>query len=172
MTYPPPPGQDPYGNPPAGNPYAPQPPATPDPYAVPATPDPYSVPPASGSPYQQPPVSAQPYGQYAYGQQPYPQPASGGTNGMAIASLVLGIAGVLTCCCYGFGALPGLIGAILGHLSMKQIRERNQDGRGLAIAGIATGWAGVALSVGMLALIVIGVVSDPNLLNDIQNGSR
>ncbi len=156
MTYPPPAGHDPFA--PQPDPYA-QPPMAPDPYAPPpVSANPYSTPPTSGSPY------ATPYAAY----QPAAAPA-GVTNGMAIASLVLGIVGVATCCCYGMGALPGLIGAILGHISLKQIKERGQQGRGMAIAGIATGWAAVALTAIMVVLLVIGAINDPNFWNEIQN---
>lgn len=155
MTYPPPAGNDPFA--PQPDPYA-QPPMAPDPYAPPpVSANPYSTPPTSGSPY------ATPYAAYQA------VPAAGVTNGMAIASLVLGIVGIATCCCYGMGALPGLVGAILGHISLKQIKERGQQGRGMAIAGIATGWSAVALTAIMVLLLVIGIINDPNFWNEIQN---
>jgi hypothetical protein len=176
MTYPPPAGNDPFA--PQPDPYAPQPPMAPDPYAAPpvsgnpyssppVSADPYSTPPTSGSPYSPAPPSpyATPYGGYQ------PVAAGGGTNGLAIASLVLGIVGLATCCCYGLGALPGLVGAILGHIGLKQIKERGQQGRGMAIAGIATGWAAVALTAIGVVLLIVGVISDPNFMNEIQNGS-
>jgi uncharacterized protein DUF4190 len=90
---------------------------------------------------------------------------------MAIAALVLGICGVLFACCYGFGGLPGLIGAILGHVSMKQIKERGEAGRGMALAGVITGWSGVAIAIAFWVLIVIVAANDPNFWNDISNGS-
>lgn len=81
---------------------------------------PYSPPP----PYGQQPYGQQPYPPYGqqYPGQGYPQP-SGGTNGLAIASLILAF----------FCALAGLI---CGIIALNQIRDRNQEGRGLAIAGI------------------------------------
>ncbi|GAA1361939.1 DUF4190 domain-containing protein [Catellatospora chokoriensis] len=173
MTYPPPSPDpfnqqpDPYAPPPTPNPYAPQP-VSGDPYAAPpVSADPYAAPAVSGAPY-----SPQPTGAYGVPFTPYAQgPAAPGTNGMAIASMVLGIVGVLLCCCYGIGALPGLIGAVLGHISLKQVKQTGQQGRGMAIAGIATGWSAVALTAIMVVLLIIGVLNDPNFWNEIQSGS-
>jgi hypothetical protein len=61
------------------------------------------------------------------------------TNGLAIASLVLG---VLFCTLVG-----GILSVILGNLALGQIDRSYgaQKGRGLAIAGIVLGWIGIAL---------------------------
>ncbi|QKG24956.1 peptidyl-prolyl cis-trans isomerase [Actinomadura verrucosospora] len=47
------------------------------------------------------------------------------TNGLAIAAFVTGLLG----CC-------GIVGAVLGFISLRQIGDRGGKGRGLAIAGI------------------------------------
>lgn len=52
-----------------------------------------------------------------------------GKKGLAIASLVLGILGVLGCCC--FGGVLGIVGLILGIISITK-----QGKSGMAIAGI------------------------------------
>jgi hypothetical protein len=185
MTYPPPPGTpDPYSSQPdptpqdpfaaqPSNPYAQQPVSPPEPplppVAQPSSPpyaqQPYSAPPTSGSPYVQQPYGA-PYGQQPYG---YAMPPQVKTNGMAVAAMVLGIVGVLLCWCYGGGALPGLIGAILGHVSMKQIKERGEEGRGFALTGIITGWASVALAlIGVLFFVVL-LAADPTFREIFNN---
>ncbi|MDT4940385.1 MAG: hypothetical protein QOJ34_474 [Pseudonocardiales bacterium] len=125
---PPPYGQQPY--PPAPPPYGQQPYGQ-EPYAQQPGPPPYGQQPYAQQPGP-PPYGQQPYGQQPYGypqhggypQGPYgyPQPVSG-TNGMAIASLVLAF----------FCSLAGLI---CGIVALNQIRDRPQEGRGLAIAGI------------------------------------
>jgi hypothetical protein len=61
-------------------------------------------------------------------------PPAAATNGLAIASLVCALAGLLTC------GVTSFIGAILGHVAKRQIRERREGGEGLATAGIITGW--------------------------------
>jgi hypothetical protein len=69
------------------------------------------------------------------------------TNGLAVASLVLGI---LTLC--GIGSF---LAVVFGHSALTQIKkDPYQQGRGLAIAGLILGWIGLAVIV-----LVIGVAS-------------
>jgi Domain of unknown function (DUF4190) len=114
--------------------------------------------PASGGPAQPgSPASGYPpaygYGGYA----PPVVPAGPGTNGMAIASMVVSLVGAVGLICYGIGGVLGLVGAILGHLARKQIREQSQGGDGMALAGIIVGWASVVLALIIVALIAIFV---------------
>jgi hypothetical protein len=93
--------------------------------------------PAYGQPaYGQPAYEQQAYGQQAYGQPAYGQPVyvnPNPTNGLAIAALVCALGGLLT-----FISAP--VGAILGHVARRQIKERGGQGEGLALAGIIAGW--------------------------------
>jgi hypothetical protein len=80
-----------------------------------------------------------------------PTPKS--TNGLAIASMVLGIVWI-----YWLGSILALI---FGYVAKGQIdrSEGRQGGRGMAIAGIVLGWVGV----GMIVLGVIAyIVSKPH----------
>src|ERR1700733_15143232 len=120
---------------------------------------PGQIPPGQVPPGQVPPGSYQPAspfpGQAPGGYQPPPVPgywsppqAAGfvpvtRTNGLAIASLVLGILWL-----FWLGSLAGLI---LGLVALKQIKNRNQGGRGIAIAG-------VVLSVLWLLGLVIAII--------------
>lgn len=53
-------------------------------------------------------------------------------NGMQIASLVLGILGILACCCYGIpGVLFGIIGLILAIIG-----NQKSSNKGIGIAGL------------------------------------
>lgn len=72
------------------------------------------------------------------------------TNGLAIASMVLGIVWL-----YGIGAVLALI---FGYQAKKQIDGSGgrETGRGMAVAGIVLGWVGVA---GIVLLIVLFAVS-------------
>jgi prepilin-type processing-associated H-X9-DG protein len=76
------------------------------------------------------------------------------TDGMATASLVLGIIGVGTC-------LPAIVGLILGIVSLRRIGRSHGRlaGQGLAIAGIAVSGFAVLVSafVIMMAAIVFPV---------------
>jgi hypothetical protein len=111
--------------------------------------------PAYGRPaHGLPPYAQAPYGQAPYGQAPYPGqygPPVGypyappqRTNGMAVASLVLGILWL-----YWIGSILALV---FGYTARNQIRERGEAGAGMATAGIVLGWIGVGVFV--LAAVV------------------
>jgi hypothetical protein len=76
------------------------------------------------------------------------------TNGMALASMVVSIVGVVLLVCYGIGGAAGLVGAILGHVSRRQVRERGEGGDGMALAGIIVGWVTVGLSLLIVAILI------------------
>ena len=67
-------------------------------------------------------------------------------NGFAVASLVLGILWL-----WGVGAILALI---FGYISLEQVRERGEGGRGIAIAGIVLGWVGLAVGVILILVLV------------------
>lgn len=87
----------------------------------------------------------------------YPAPgypaAAPATNGLAIASLVVSIAGAAMCC-----GLPSVIGAILGFVARRQIRDSRgaQSGDGMALAGIIIGL--IAFAIGVIVLAFYGAV--------------
>lgn len=80
----------------------------------------------------------------------YPVPTGQRTNGMAIASLVLGIIWV-----YWVGSVLALI---FGYIGKSQIENSGgaQGGRGLAIAGIVLGWVGVGVLILLLIIAAAG----------------
>jgi len=132
----------PYGSPDGTYP-APDPSVPPAGYAA----APYGgyAPPPQGMPYGQPygavpPPYAQPYG-YGY---PYVPPQR--TNGLAIASMVLGILWL-----YWIGSILALV---FGYIAKNQIRERGESGGGMATAGIVLGWIGVGF-IGIAVLVGI-----------------
>lgn len=69
------------------------------------------------------------------------------TNGMAVASMVLGILWI-----WWVGSILALV---FGYMGKKQIDESGgaQSGRGMAIAGIVLGWVGVGTLV-LFALLL------------------
>jgi hypothetical protein len=113
------------------------------------------LPPSEPSDADQPPAVAPPH----YGQQPsqyqyqyqyqYPYQAPG-TNGLAIASMVVGILWL-----YWVGSILALI---FGYIARGQIRQRQEAGDGMAIAGIVLGWIGIAT----LVLVIILAVAAGN----------
>ena len=74
------------------------------------------------------------------------------TSGLAIASLVLGIASIPLC---GLGIIMAIIGLILGCIAISKINRQPDQltGKGLAIGGITTSIVGLVL--GLLLLISI-----------------
>jgi hypothetical protein len=136
-------------------------PPLPPPYASSGTPAPPSLGPSN--PFA-PPVAAGPpgyppgppgYPPGAYGQYPMPYPPSGyqqpSTNGLAIASLVLGLVGWTVC-------VGSIVAIILGFVARSQIRaaQGRQGGDGLALAGIILGFIGLAF---IIFFFVIAAVS-------------
>jgi len=68
-------------------------------------------------------------------------------NPLAIASMVLGILSIPTCCCAFIGTPLSIAAVVLGIVSMGKIKNQPQawKGTGLAITGIVTGSVGVLL---------------------------
>ena len=115
------------------------------PEAKPGAPMPYGAPPAQGAPtaYGAPPAYGAPN---PYGYTPYQAPR--GTNGFAIASMVLGIVWI-----YWIGSVLAII---FGFIAYSQIKERNQAGRGMATAGLILGFIGIALLVLTILVVALG----------------
>jgi hypothetical protein len=153
------PNHDPAWADPAAQAYvAPQPPAEAQPqYAQPryAEPQPY----AGLQPYPDVPYQGAPYPGGQYGYPGYVPTQSHRTNSLAIASLICSIAG-----CATYISAP--VGAILGHIARRQIRERGESGDGMALAGIIVGWTLTGLYLGMVVLFVVlglnGLLDDPS----------
>jgi hypothetical protein len=82
----------------------------------------------------------------------YGAPAKLPTNGKAIASLVLGILGLVIL--YVIGPILALV---FGHIAKREIEESRgtQGGGGMATAGIVMGWIGVGLAVLYLLLVLV-----------------
>ena len=110
----------------------------------------YVQPPVQNAPYVQPPVQNNPYIQPPVNP---PQPNPG--HGAGIASMVLGIIGVLGCLIpivQWFTALLSLIAIILAAVSMKKTPAG--AGKGMAVTGLVCGIIG--LVVGASTLLCIG----------------
>jgi putative exporter of polyketide antibiotics len=117
-----------------------------DPYNPKQPGDPYGQ---QGSYGQQGPHGQQPM--YGYGYPPVPKPQ---TN--AILSLVLSLVGFATC------GVTSIVGIIFGHIAMKKIKRGEEEGHGLALAGIIIGYVatiGYALFVLFYLGILVAVIS-------------
>jgi hypothetical protein len=147
MTYPPPPG-------PGGQ----FPPDPVQPYQQPQSwvPDnPY------GQSYGYDPNAYDPNAAYGYGS-PYAQPqypmVSPPNDSMAIASLVVSCVSVAGLCTWGIGAILGLVGAVLGHVAQRRIRNTGVGGSGMALAGVIVGWSVFAIGLIIAAVFIFAVV--------------
>lgn len=126
------------GGPPEPVPTAPVPPAP--------------VPPAPpGYPYAPPPgfPPAAPY------------PVRPKTNGLALASMILGILGITIGLCLLFFPVMPILAVVFGHIGLGQIRKTGGAGRGYAIAGLVTGYIGIGLAVLWLIGTIIGTFTSP-----------
>ncbi|GLZ09001.1 hypothetical protein Acsp03_64670 [Actinomadura sp. NBRC 104412] len=94
-----------------------------DPYGGGYGSDPY------GQSYQQPPQVQHHY----YGAAPPPN------NGLATASMVLGIIGIVFC---GF---TSILAIIFGHVAQSQIKRTGEGGAGMATAGLVMGYIVTAI---------------------------
>ena len=86
-----------------------------------------------------------------------------GVSGLGVAALVLGLVALVFVWIPVLGLLAGIPAVICGHVSLSRIK-RNQflTGRGLAIAGLITGYVGTVCSLVVLivlALLAMGVFS-------------
>ena len=62
--------------------------------------------------------------------------------------------------------MAGVAGAIMGHISLGQIKRTGEKGYGMALAGVIVGWVGVALAV-IGVVIIIGLIGW-----SVENGAR
>jgi len=78
---------------------------------------------------------AGPYGQPYY--QPYAPPRP---TGLSVTSMILGIVGVVS---FGTFIFPQILAVVFGHIGLK----KEPAGRGMAIAGLITGYIMVAATI-------------------------
>lgn len=110
--------------------------------------------PAPTDPYQAPvdPAPYPPYAAWVPQQMTPPLQAQPGTNGMSIASMVLGIVGLFVSW-FTLG-IPSILAVIFGHIGLSQTSKSRQSGRGMAVAGLATGY----IAIGLFALFIFVVI--------------
>ena len=104
--------------------------------------EPVQPPPAPGAAAAQ--QSGAPGGQPWPGYDYPPPPASAGTNGFAIAALVLGLVAVIP------------LGLIFGFVALGQIKRSGQQGKGMAIAGVVLSVAWLIVAVAGFSLFIAG----------------
>jgi hypothetical protein len=117
---------------------------------------PQYYPPAPQSPttFQPSPQNYSPYGQPVVINNTGPTKP---TSGMSVASLVLGCVGLIISW-WTFG-IPSVLGAIFGVVGLKQTNNNPEmQGKGMAIAGLITSLAAIAIFLlAILFVVVMGV---------------
>ena len=106
----------------------------------------------------------QPYGQQPYNQQ-WQQPQRPSGNGLAIASLVLGIASIFFICLFVYASVGMSIAAIvLGIISLKKCPYAS---KGMAVTGIIIG--GIMLIIAVITIIMAIYLLNSGVYNDLMN---
>lgn len=108
------------------------------------------MPPNQTPPQPQNQPAPPPPPEYGYPPAPPQYPAQPESTGLAIASMVLGIVGILTAWIL-IGLPLALVGLVLGIVSI----AKKKGGRGMAIAGIITSALALLFGVAMVAISII-----------------
>jgi hypothetical protein len=84
------------------------------------------------------------------------------TDGLAIASLVIGILS-LVCSFVCLGIILGPVAAIMGFIARQRVASSGGTlgGGTVAVIGLALGIVGFILSAGAIVLLLIGVIATP-----------
>jgi hypothetical protein len=92
-----------------------------------------------------------------YGPQPVVVVNQRPTSGMAVASMVLGIIGLLAGCCT-FGIFS-ILAVIFGHVAMGETKRGENSGHGMAVAGLVMGYvvAGPAILMSIWVVVMGGI---------------
>lgn len=128
--------------------------------STPPPPPPFGTPPppSYGGPGDGAPGYGPPPG---YGPQPgYGPPPGGGSNGMAVAALIVGITALVTVCL----SPAGIIAVGLGIAGLSRAKRMGGTGKGMAIGGIVTGALALLVAIGLFVSFVLladEVDSDP-----------
>lgn len=88
------------------------------------------------------------------------------TSGLAIASLVCGVGGLVV-----FPLIGSILAVIFGYMARRDIRQRPHQisGDGVALAGIVTGWIGVGFA--LLGLLVGGAMLGCGMCGALSSGN-
>jgi hypothetical protein len=86
--------------------------------------------------------------------------ATEGSNGLAVASLVLGILAVVLFFTFWIPIVLGILAIVFGAIGIARANKMGGRQKGLAIAGIVCGAAGIVIGIAFFALL-FSVLDDP-----------
>jgi Tfp pilus assembly protein PilE len=86
-------------------------------------------------------------------------------NGLAIASLIIGILSILT---LSLGLVGAIVGIVLGIIALKKVNANPEmySGKGFAVGGIITSAFSIILGVGVLVIAVSNYYNAPRMANE------
>ncbi|UXY22214.1 DUF4190 domain-containing protein [Streptomyces cynarae] len=133
---------------------------------------------AQGGPVPPPPVGPEGPGQVPYGYPQYPgHPGYGAphgsqgagygwpglplppSNGMGIASLVLGVISLVLFCLWPVALIVGVLAVIFGIIGRRKARRGEATNGGMALAGVICGAVGFVLSA-VLLIVLLAIPDD------------
>lgn len=103
---------------------------------------------------QMPPPGATPGGPVTY---QAPPPGAQASQGMAIGSLICGIASIVFFCVWWLSIPLGIVAVVLAVMAKGKIARGEAGGAGLARAGMICGIIGAVLSLLITILAVVGI---------------
>ena len=109
--------------------------------------------PATGGPPPLPPLPAGPPPPYAPPHQ---------TNGLAVASLVLGIVGLVLTITVWIGPVCDVLAIVFGAMARRRLPE-GAPNRGMATAGFILGIVGLVLTVALVLLLIVAFRDEGSL---------
>lgn len=97
---------------------------------------------------------------------PHPVAEQKLSSGLAIASLVCGILGILTGIFIYSGVSLGLAGIVLGIVALVKVKNGTASGKGLAIGGIVTGVLSFVVAAVTISVLVLNAMMGQECINN------
>ena len=101
-----------------------------------------------------------------------PNAAQTPSSGLAIASMVLGIVGLVTICFWYISFPCDVLAIVLGFVAKSKVTAGTGGGKGMAMAGIICGFIGLGLMLFVILLAVAGfawfAAQAPEILEQIE----
>ena len=118
---------------------------------------------------QMPPPGVPPTGPVSY---QTPPPGAQASQGMAIGSLVCGIGSIVLFCIWIVSIPLGIVAIVLGQIAKGKIARGEAGGATLAKTGVILGAIGIALSVLIQILAIVGITVLGNKAKEFEERER
>ena len=120
------------------------------------------------TPYAERPIPASPYGPPAA--QPYQAAVGPISQGQAIASMVCGIVSLVICCLWFVSGPLAIVAIALGHVAISKAKKdpARFGGKGMARAGLITGYIGLVCAIVMLLFGLWAQNLTPDQINRLE----